>query len=166
MFQCPCLYLACDGETSILIFKVRKRKYQSPRLSWNEWPAVPQMTGGAGGKGHSCQCRRDERSWFNPWFWKIPWRRACNPLQYSCLQNSMDGGPRKAIVHSVTESWTWPKWLNALAHTHTNEFWQCSLYTNCFQYLLSFPHSSPDSKPRENASWSSVLCCRSQHWLI
>ena len=119
MLQCPCLYLACDGETSILIFKVRKRKYQSPRLSWNEWPAVPQMTGGASGKGHSCQCRRDERSWFDPWFRKIPWRRACNPLQYSCLQNSMDRGPRKAIVHSVTESWTWLKWLNAHEHTHT-----------------------------------------------
>ena len=118
MLQCPCLYLACDGETSILIFKERKRKYQSPRLSWNEWPAVPQMTGSAGGKGHSCQCRRDERSWFDPWFRKIPWRRACNPLQYSCLQNSMDRGPRKAIDHSVTESWTWLKWLNAHAHTH------------------------------------------------
>ena len=23
---------------------------------------------------------------------KIPWRRACNPLQYSCLENPMDRG--------------------------------------------------------------------------
>ena len=27
-----------------------------------------------------------------PGFWKIPWRRKCNPLQYSCLENPMDGG--------------------------------------------------------------------------
>ena len=30
-----------------------------------------------------------------------------NPLQYSCLENSMDRGAWWAIVHGVTESWTW-----------------------------------------------------------
>ena len=163
MLQCPCLYLACDGETSILIFKAQKRKYQSPRLSWNQWLAAAQMTGGASGKGHTCQCRRDERSWLNPWFRKIPWRRACNPLQHSCLENSMDRGARKAIVHRVAKSWKWLKWLNACTyththtHTHTKERWQCSLYTHCFQYLLSLLHSSPDSKSRENASVFSFM---------
>ena len=29
-----------------------------------------------------------------------------NPLQYSCLQNSMDGGAYWATVHGVTKSWT------------------------------------------------------------
>ena len=28
------------------------------------------------------------------------------PLQYSCLENPMDGGPWKAAVHGVTEGWT------------------------------------------------------------
>ena len=27
-----------------------------------------------------------------PGFGKIPWRRKCNALQYSCLENPMDGG--------------------------------------------------------------------------
>ena len=27
-------------------------------------------------------------------------------LQYSCLENSMDGGAWQATVHGVTESWT------------------------------------------------------------
>ena len=27
-----------------------------------------------------------------------------NPLQYSCLENPMDGGAWRATVHSVTES--------------------------------------------------------------
>ena len=29
-----------------------------------------------------------------------------NPLQYSCLENPMDGGAWEAAVHGVTESWT------------------------------------------------------------
>ena len=29
-----------------------------------------------------------------------------NPLQYSCLENSMDRGAWKAIVHGVAKSWT------------------------------------------------------------
>ena len=29
-----------------------------------------------------------------------------NPLQYSCLENPMDGGAWWAMVHGVTESWT------------------------------------------------------------
>ena len=28
------------------------------------------------------------------------------PLQYSCLENSMDGGAWKAAVYGVTEGWT------------------------------------------------------------
>ena len=33
-------------------------------------------------KEYTCQCRRHG---FDPWVRKIPWRRACNPLQYSRL---------------------------------------------------------------------------------
>ena len=29
-----------------------------------------------------------------------------NPLQYSCLENSMDRGVWRAIVHGVAKSWT------------------------------------------------------------
>ena len=29
-----------------------------------------------------------------------------NPLQYSCLENSMDRGVRQATVHEVKKSWT------------------------------------------------------------
>ena len=37
-----------------------------------------------------------------------------NPLQYSCLENSMDRGAWRAIVHRVTKSWTWLS--NCIAH--------------------------------------------------
>ena len=29
-----------------------------------------------------------------------------NPLQYSCLENSMDGGAWRATVHGITKTWT------------------------------------------------------------
>ena len=38
-------------------------------------------------KKSACQCRRYKRHRFDPWVRKIPWRRACNPLQYLCLEN-------------------------------------------------------------------------------
>ena len=35
--------------------------------------------GGSSGKEPICQCRRHKRHGFNPWFGKIPWRRAWQP---------------------------------------------------------------------------------------
>ena len=35
-----------------------------------------------------------------------------NPLQYSCLENSVDIGAWRATVHTVTKSWTPLKWLS------------------------------------------------------
>ena len=37
---------------------------------------------------------------------RYPWRRACNPLQYSCLENSMDRGAWRGTVHGLTQTWT------------------------------------------------------------
>ena len=42
---------------------------------------------------------------------KIPWRRQGNPLQDSCLENPMDRGAWRAMVHRVTMSQTWLKHL-------------------------------------------------------
>ena len=35
-----------------------------------------------------------------------------NPLQYSCLENSMDRGAWRATVYEAAKSWTWLKWLS------------------------------------------------------
>ena len=35
--------------------------------------------GGARGKEPACQCRRCRRCRFDPWVWKIPWRRSWQP---------------------------------------------------------------------------------------
>ena len=41
--------------------------------------------GGSDGKESTCNARRPG---FDPWVRKIPWRRAWQPAQYSCLENS------------------------------------------------------------------------------
>ena len=38
----------------------------------------------------------------DPWVGKIPWNGY--PLQYSCLENPIDGGACWAAVHGVTKS--------------------------------------------------------------
>ena len=41
-----------------------------------------------------------------PGLGKSPEEGNGNPLQYSCLENPMDGGTWLATVHEVTKSWT------------------------------------------------------------
>ena len=44
---------------------------------------------------------------FDPWVGKIsPGEGNGSPLQYSCLENSMDGGAWQATVHGVEKSQT------------------------------------------------------------
>ena len=57
------------------------------------------------GKESSCQCRT---LGFYPWVRKVPWRRKGNPLQYSCLGNSIDRGAL----------WATPWGLKRVRHTY------------------------------------------------
>ena len=41
---------------------------------------------------------------FDPWVGKIPGEGNGNPLQYSCLENLMDGGAWWAAAHGVAQS--------------------------------------------------------------
>ena len=40
---------------------------------------------------------------FDSWVGKIPWRRTCNPLQYSCLENPTARGAWWTTVHGVAK---------------------------------------------------------------
>ena len=53
----------------------------------------------------------------NPWVGMIPWRRKRHSLQYSCLENPMDGGAWWATVHGVAKSQTR---LSNLTHSLTH----------------------------------------------
>ena len=60
-----------------------------------------------------------------------------NPLQYSCLKNSMDRGAKQAIVYKVTKSQTWLR-NSAGTRTHiyanvSNLLWQrYQSYRRCY----------------------------------
>ena len=41
------------------------------------------------------------------------WRRTCQPLQCSCLENPRDGGAWWVAVYGVAQSRTWPKRLSS-----------------------------------------------------
>ena len=60
--------------------------------------------GSASGKEPACQHRRHERPRFDPWVERFPGGGHGNPLQYSCLENPMDRGAWRVIVHKFTES--------------------------------------------------------------
>ena len=66
--------------------------------------ACTACTGGASGKEPACQCRRHKRSGFHARVEKIPWRRAWNSLQYSCLENPHGQRSLAATVRRVAES--------------------------------------------------------------
>ena len=59
--------------------------------------------GGLDGKESTCNAR-DLGS--IPGSGRSPGERNGNSFQYSCLENSMDGGAWQATVHGVTKSWT------------------------------------------------------------
>ena len=56
--------------------------------------------GGSNGKEFTCQCRR---TGLTPGFGRSPGEGNGNPLQYSCVENSMDRGAWWATVHGVAK---------------------------------------------------------------
>ena len=85
-------------------------------------------------------CRRYKRCEFHPWVGKIPWRRAWNPLQCSCLENPTDRGAWQATVHRVTKSRTGLKQLSTRGcQSKYNKrlcknfkWWDSGVYYICF----------------------------------
>ena len=61
------------------------------------WDRVREHPRWLSGEESTHQCRRCRRCGFKPWVGKIPWSRKCNPLPYSCLENSMDRRVWQAI---------------------------------------------------------------------
>ena len=63
--------------------------------------------GGARGKQPTCQCRLGVREAGSiPGLGRSPGEGNGNPLQYSCLENPMDGGAWQVTVQGVEKSQT------------------------------------------------------------
>ena len=67
-----------------------------------------------------------------------------NPLQYSCLENPMDGGAWWAAVHGVAKSRTWlSDFLSLFTFMHWRRKWQ----------------PTPVFLPGESQGWESLVGC-------
>ena len=104
---------------------IRHRKitacYKEQTFQVNDFSAFPclrwcmnlEFPGVTSGKEYACHCRRCKRCRFHPRARKIPWRGGHgNSLQYSCLENPMDRGAWRAIVHGIIKNQTWLKSLS------------------------------------------------------
>ena len=60
----------------------------------------------------ACQCRRHKRLGFDPWAWKIPWRKDWQSTLVFLPENPVDRGSRWTIVHRVAMNQTQLKWLS------------------------------------------------------
>ena len=87
--------------------------------TWGAWLQTPQAIFRASIWGDPCYSMGfpgdpdDKESSCNvenlgliPGLGRSPGGEHSNPLQYSCLENSMDRGAWQATVHGVTKSWT------------------------------------------------------------
>ena len=88
--QCSCLENPMDREDwRVIVHRGAKSRTRLKRLSMHSFRAMclvltlyPWAWGlpmCANGKESACQCRRHKRSEFDPWVWKILWRRAWQP---------------------------------------------------------------------------------------
>jgi len=81
----------------------RLQSMGSKRVGHNLATNTLGFPGGSDSKEFACN-EGDPRS--IPGSGRSPGEDNGNPLQYSCLENSMDRGARQAIVHGVTKSQT------------------------------------------------------------
>ena len=68
------------------------------------------------------------------------------PLQYSCLENPMDGGAWKAAVHEVAEGRTWLSDFTFTFHFHALEKDGNPLQCSCLE------------NPRDGGAWWASVC--------
>ena len=102
--------------------------------------------GGASSEEPACQCRGPRRCRFDPWVWKIPWRRAWQPTPVFLPGESHEQRSLADTVHRVAKSQTWLKRLST-QHTHTyiysltHNLW--GLWDEELWYLLNIVPFSP-----------------------
>ena len=110
-----------EEKTIILLFDLPGCFYEHLLKSIDLGLGFPD---GSVGKESAYQCRRHRRHRLDLRVGKIPWRKGGNPLQSSCLENSMDGGAWWAIVQRVAKSWTqllvWTKYTHTQVLAYNN----------------------------------------------
>ena len=124
--------------TSIPSLYQLEANYTSPKLYCQIPPRgqnFPQLQGTA----LSCYLFHSE----SPGWGRCPEGGNGNPLRFSCLQNSMDRGAWRAIIHRVAKSWTQLKQLSTHIHTHihTHVYVYMYIYKSQKKFTLSVHYS-------------------------
>ena len=84
---------------STLVPGTIRHHFLLPKMTFNvPYHLARDFPGGTRGKEPACQCRRHRRRSFNPWFRKIPWKRAWKPTQVFLLGKSH--GQRSLVGYS------------------------------------------------------------------
>ena len=92
------------------------------------WPLLPSWKGFPGGSdGKASACNVGDLG-STPGSGRSPGEGNGNPLQYSCLENSMDGGAWWATVHGVTKNRTRLSNFTSLHFLPENSPRPCHLY--------------------------------------
>ena len=89
----------------LVLFK-RKSDHISLLLKSSNWvhlTSLRSFPGGSDGKESPCNTGNPCSV---PGWGRSPGEGNGNPLQYSCLENSMDRGTWQGTVHGITKSWT------------------------------------------------------------
>ena len=127
------------------------------RFSWKQ-----RLTKWFSGKASTCQCRRQSHVCLIPESGRFPEIGNDKPLQYSCLENSMDRGVWRAAVHRVTKSQTQLSthmWLETYKNTprclKKKKFWNQCLLPAMMEYLESDCPSGQDSKTEQKNIWDT-----------
>ena len=85
------------------IFWLAVRTFSPPQSLGISGAPVLDFPGGSDGKASCLQCGRPG---FNPWVWKISWRKKWQPTPVFLPENPMDGGAWGATIHGVAKSQT------------------------------------------------------------
>ena len=126
-------------EPELAYWRMTDRSWVIPVTFANSLP-IGRFPGGSDGKDSACNVG-DLGS--IPGLGRSPWEGNGNPLQYSCLENPMDGGAWQATVHGVAKSQTW---LNNFTFFHF-----ANRQTHS-ESLLDHPMASP---PAIKDTWES-----------
>ena len=76
-----------------------------------------------------------------------------NPLQHSCLENSMDGRAWSAAVHGVTKS---QRWLSDFHHPTKKEY---TLFSNHHRTNAKIGHILGNKLTLNRFTWTEIIHC-------
>ena len=95
--------------------------------------------GSVSGKELTCQCKRYERDWFDPWVEKIPWRKARQHTPVFLPEESL--GQRSLAGYSPwghKESDTTEVTQHTHTYTHTHTFFSIIVYSRRLQFPVLY----------------------------